>query len=100
LLIFPLAVFAGTADIDASSPYFPKDEPAMRQGATRFARAHGYVAAARRASEALGVACAWTITDVPGVGHEADKMSAAAAPMLAAALHEAAPCTSATSADG
>jgi len=93
-LIFPLAVFAGTADIDTSSPHFPKDEPAIRQGPTRFARAHGYVAAARRASEALGVPCAWTITDVPDVGHEADKMSAAAAPMLAAALREAAPCTS------
>jgi len=91
LLTFPLAVFAGTADIDASSPHFPKDGPAMRQGPTRFARAHGYVAAARRVSEALGVSCAWTITDVPGVGHDGDKMAAAAAPLLAAALHGTAP---------
>jgi poly(3-hydroxybutyrate) depolymerase len=91
LLTFPLAVFAGTADIDASSPHFPKDEPAMRQGPTRFARAHAYIAAARQASATLGISCSWSITDVPGVGHEGDRMSAAAAPRIAAALHQAAP---------
>jgi hypothetical protein len=32
LLGFPLAIFAGTADIDVTSPHFPQDEPAMRQG--------------------------------------------------------------------
>src|SRR5215470_419756 len=90
LLGFPLAIFAGTADIDAANPHFPKDEPAMRQGETRFARAHGYLAAAREASKALGVPCAWSITDVPGVGHDGENMSAAAAPLLATALGRAA----------
>src|SRR5262249_26275091 len=83
LLGFPLAIFAGTADTDVTSPHFPKDESAMRQGATRFDRAHAYFDAACRSSEALDVRCAWSITDVPGVGHDAGKMSAAAAPLFA-----------------
>src|SRR5215510_7485085 len=91
LLGFPLAIFAGTADIDAASPHFPKDEPAMRQGATRFDRAHACFAAAQRTSETLDVRCAWSITDVPGVGHDGEKMSAAAAPLLATALGRAVP---------
>jgi hypothetical protein len=90
LLTFPLAVFAGTADVDTASPHFPKGDAAMCQGPTRFARAHAYFAATRRASEGLGVTCQWSITDVQGVGHEGDRMSAAAAPMLAAALHDVA----------
>jgi len=89
LLSFPLAIFAGTADIDIASPHFPKDEPAMRQGGTRYARAHAYLATARKAAENLGVHCAWSITDVPSVGHEGGKMSAAAAPFFAASLHRA-----------
>src|SRR5262245_45242823 len=90
LLGFPLAIFAGTADIDVTSPHFPKDEPAMRQGLTRFARAHTYLATAREAATRHGVHCAWSLTEVAGVGHEADKMSAAAAAYLAAALHRSA----------
>jgi hypothetical protein len=90
LLAFPLSVLAGTADVDASSAHFPKDAPAMRQGPTRFARAHAYIAAAHKAAKDRGATCGWNITDVPGVGHEGDGMSAAAAPMLSAALHGAA----------
>jgi len=90
LLDFPLAIFAGTADIDVTSPHFPNTEPAMRQGVTRFDRAHAYFAAAQRSSQALDVQCAWSITDVPGVGHDGEKMSAAAAPLFATALHRTA----------
>ncbi len=87
MLAFRLTVMAGTADIDTSSPNFPKEPGAMRQGDTRFARAHGYVAQARSQAEAFGMACAWTIIDVEGVGHDGGRMSAAAAPILSAALH-------------
>lgn len=90
LLRFPLAIFAGTADIEVASPHFPKDEPAMRQGATRFDRARAYFAAAQRLSDVLDVPCGWSITDVPGVGHDGEKMSAAAAPLLANVLHRSA----------
>lgn len=87
LLNFRLTVMAGTADIDASSPNFPKDEAAMRQGGTRYERAHSYIAAARNEAARLGLHCAWTIVDVEGVAHDGERMSAAAAPILSAALH-------------
>ena len=84
LLRFPLTVMAGTEDTDTASEHFPKEPPAMAQGPTRYARAHSYIGEARN----HGVHCAWTIVDVPGVGHDGERMSAAAAPLLAAALHQ------------
>lgn len=87
LLSFRLTVMAGTEDIDASSPNFPKEPAAMRQGATRYERAHAYIATARRHAARLGLHCAWTIVDVAGVAHDGQRMSAAAAPILSAALH-------------
>ncbi len=90
LLNFRLTVMAGTADINATSDNFPKEPAAMAQGGTRHERAHRYIANARAAAAARGLHCAWTIIDVPGVAHDGERMSAAAAPVLAAALHAAA----------
>jgi hypothetical protein len=39
----------------------------------------------------LGARCAWTVIDVPGVGHDGHRMSIAAAPVIAAALHASEP---------
>jgi poly(3-hydroxybutyrate) depolymerase len=89
LLAFRLTVMGGTADIDTESPHFPKDPPAMAQGPTRYARARNYVAAARKEAGALGIHCAWTFVHVDGVAHDGNRMSAAAAPILSAALHAA-----------
>jgi hypothetical protein len=47
LLGFRQTVMAGTADIDATSPHFPKEPEAMVQGGTRYERAHAYIARAR-----------------------------------------------------
>jgi hypothetical protein len=87
LLGFRLTVMAGTGDIVTDNEHFPKDPPAMAQGGTRYARAHRYIAVARAQAERLGMPCAWTIVDVPGVGHDGQRMSIAAAPILSAALH-------------
>src|SRR5580704_8240522 len=54
LLAFRLTVFAGTADVDTASEHFPRDDAAMRQGPTRFARAHAYISAARDAARRRG----------------------------------------------
>lgn len=62
----------------------------MRQGATRHERAHNYVRAGHEAAEALGTLCAWTVINVPNVGHDGERMSVAAAPIVAQALHAAA----------
>ena len=89
LLAFRLMVFAGTADTDTAGEHFPRNDAEMRQGPTRYARAHAYLAAAQEAARTRGGASNWTITDVPDVGHDGERMSAAAAPILAAALHQA-----------
>jgi hypothetical protein len=86
LLGFPLTVMAGTADTDTASEHFPREPAAMRQGDTRYARAHNYLAAAQATATELATPCAWRIIDVPGVGHDGERMAAAAAPVLAAAL--------------
>jgi poly(3-hydroxybutyrate) depolymerase len=78
----PLIVMAGTADIDTTSETFPREEQAMKQGGTRYERAHRYVANARAAASRFGMACAWKIIDVPDVGHDGERMSIAAALVL------------------
>jgi hypothetical protein len=87
LLQFPLTVMAGTQDIKTTGQFFPKGPRSMRQGGTRYERAHNYVRAGHAAAEALGTRCAWTVIDVPDVGHDGKRMSVAAAPVVAAALH-------------
>ena len=91
LLGFPITVMAGTHDTKTSGRFFPKGKRSMRQGPTRYARAHTYVDAGHAAAQTLQTRCAWTVIDVPGVGHDGERMSAAAAPLIAAALHASAP---------
>ena len=88
LLGFPIIVMAGTHDTKTTGRFFPKGPRSMRQGPTRHARAHEYVRAGHAAAAALGTRCAWTVIDVPGVGHDGDRMSAAAVPVITAALHD------------
>ncbi len=87
LLGFRLIVMAGTADIDTTSEHFPRTKPAMAQGPTRYARAHNFIATARAQAARLGIPCAWTIIDVPDVGHDGERMSQAAARILSIGLH-------------
>lgn len=87
LLNFPLVIMAGTEDTKTTGRHFPKGPRSMRQGPHRYGRAHNYVRAGHAAAAALGTTCAWTVTDVPGIGHDGRGMSAAAAPVIAAALH-------------
>jgi hypothetical protein len=87
LLGFPITVLAGTHDTKTTGRFFPKGPRSMTQGPHRHARAHAYVRAGHEAAAALGTRCAWTVIDVPGVGHDGERMSVAAAPIIAAALH-------------
>jgi len=88
-LTFPLTIMAGTADIKTSGRFFPKGPKSLKQGATRHARAHTYLRAGQNAAGDLGVAFAWKVIDVPDVGHDGRRMSDAAAPLIAEALHAA-----------
>ncbi len=87
LLAFPLTVMAGTEDIVTDDVHFPKEPAAMEQGGTRYERAHTYVETAQQAAGLLMAPCNWTIVDVPGVDHDGERMSAAAAARIAATLH-------------
>jgi poly(3-hydroxybutyrate) depolymerase len=91
LLRFPITVMAGTNDTKTTGRYFPKGPRSMRQGETRYRRAHNYVSLGCTAADALGTHCAWTVIDVPDVGHDGHGMSIAAAPVIAAALHASEP---------
>jgi hypothetical protein len=87
LLEFPITVMTGTQDIKTTGRYFPKGPRSLRQGATRHERAHNYVRAGHAAAEALHTRCAWSVIDVPDVGHDGGLMSEAAAPVVARVLH-------------
>jgi len=91
LLNFPLTVMAGTNDTKTTGRYFPKGPRSMRQGETRYHRAHNYVRLGQARATELDTHCAWTVIDVPGVGHDGNGMSIAAAPVIAAALHASEP---------
>ena len=87
VLRFRITVMAGTGDTKVTGRFFPKGPRSMRQGEHRFERAHNYVRAGRDAAAALGTRCGWTVISVADVGHDGARMSAAAAPIVAAALH-------------
>jgi hypothetical protein len=89
LLGFPLTIMAGTEDIKTTGRFFPGGPKSLRQGPTRYARAHSYVRAGQQTAAALGVPLAWRVIDVPGVGHDGRRMSDAAAPLVAEALARA-----------
>jgi poly(3-hydroxybutyrate) depolymerase len=79
LLTYPLTILAGDRDIATDDPNLPGDPQALAQGPHRFARAHNYLSAGRAAAADLGVACAWRLVVVPGVGHDGAAMGVAAA---------------------
>ncbi|MEI7714373.1 MAG: alpha/beta hydrolase [Rhodospirillales bacterium] len=87
VLEFPIAVMTGTEDTKTTGKFFPKGPRSLRQGAHRHERAHNYVRMGREKAAELGTVCRWVAIDVPGVGHSGKGMSAAAAPVVATALH-------------
>lgn len=59
------------------------DPEAVAQGKTRYERGHFYFRRARSVAARLGAHFGWHVKEVPGVGHEFDRMSPAAAAILA-----------------
>jgi hypothetical protein len=86
LLAFRLTVMAGTEDTKTTGRFFPKGPKSLKQGPTRYARAHTYLRTGESAAANLGVALAWTVVDVPDVGHDGRRMSDAAAPLITRAF--------------
>ena len=86
LLRFNLTIMAGTADTKTTGRFFPKGPKSLRQGPTRYARAHTYMTLGRQAAAQCGVPLGWRVIDVPDVGHDGRLMSDAAAPIVTASL--------------
>jgi len=72
----------GELDNDPDASHLPKDAAAERQGPHRLARGHHYFETAKAEANRLGCPFNWSLTTVPGVGHEGGKMAAAAVPLL------------------
>lgn len=77
----PLTVLLGTEDIDRNDPNLRKNEQADEQGLTRFARGHGFLAAARTLKGAA-TPLHWQIAYAPGIGHDNGGMAPFAIPYL------------------
>lgn len=71
----------GTADVNTSGL---RNEPdAVAQGTTRYERGHFYFDRARTVASRIGARFNWQLGEVPGVGHEAARMSPAGAAAMA-----------------
>ena len=79
LLAYPMTILAGDQDIETAGPSLPAGPGALAQGPHRFARAHNYLAAGQAEAARRGVACAWRLIPVPGIGHDGAAMSRVAA---------------------
>ncbi len=71
----------GTSDVNHAG--LRNDPDAVAQGKTRYARGHFYFDRSRRVAAQLGARFDWRLAEVPGVGHEADRMAPAGAAVLA-----------------
>jgi poly(3-hydroxybutyrate) depolymerase len=77
----PLTILLGTEDIDRNDPNLRKNEQADRQGLTRFARGHSFLAAARMLA-GKETPIGWQIAYAPGIGHDNGNMAPFAIPHL------------------
>ena len=75
-------ILLGEKDDDANQGVLDESQPAMRQGPHRLARGQNLFETARTTAAAHGLRFEWRLKIVPGVGHENQKMAAAAADLL------------------
>jgi hypothetical protein len=71
----------GTSDVNYAGAR--ADPDALAQGKTRYERGHFYFDRSKRVATRLGARFDWRLAEVPGVGHEADRMAPAGAAILA-----------------
>jgi poly(3-hydroxybutyrate) depolymerase len=77
----PLTILLGTDDVDRNDPNLRKNQQADRQGLTRFARGHRFLAAAREQA-GTSMPLKWQIAYAPGIGHDNGGMVPFAIPYL------------------
>lgn len=77
-----VVILLGENDADANQGVLDESPPAMHQGPHRLARGQNFYAAASSLAQERGLPFEWRLQVVPGVGHESQKMAAAAAELL------------------
>lgn len=75
-------VLLGEEDTRTDDADLVKTPEAMAQGAHRLERGRYFFAAAAEQARRMDVACGWRLATVPGVGHDARRMSRAAAELI------------------
>lgn len=78
----PLVLQLGESDTNPEHRTLERNPQADRQGIHRFARGLNFLAVGRREAERRGIALAWRLVTVPGVGHSNGRMAASAAKVL------------------
>lgn len=76
-------VLLGTGDVNYAR--LRNDPDALAQGKTRYERGLFYYARSRNIAARMGTRFAWGLKEVPGVGHESERMSPVGAALLAGA---------------
>lgn len=75
----PLMILLGELDDDPNHDQLNRDAESMKQGAHRLQRGKNFFAASEVRAGELGCTFNWQLRTVPAVGHELEKMGAAAA---------------------
>lgn len=78
-LASPMIILAGDRDIATDDPNLPSQPEALAQGPHRFARSHRMIELGRVEAQRRGAPCNWVHIEVPGIGHDGEAMSHAAA---------------------
>lgn len=76
-------VLLGTGDVNYAR--LRNDPDALAQGKTRYERGLFFYPRSRNIAARMGARFAWRLKEVPGVGHESERMSPAGAALLAGA---------------
>ena len=78
----PLTLLIGELDNDPNHDQLNREPASMQQGAHRLERGKNFFAASQARARQLNCVFSWQLVTVPGVGHEFDKMGAAAAALI------------------
>jgi poly(3-hydroxybutyrate) depolymerase len=78
----PMVVLLGSEDTDPEDRSLPRAKGAMAQGPHRVARGELFFETARNQADELGCRLNWSLTMVPGVGHNNARMAPAAARLI------------------
>lgn len=79
MFTYPLVLFVGCNDNDPNAPNLPNEPAAIRQGTTRYERAHYFFNYANQQANRMAAPFNWVLHTIPNVAHDGRLMSHVAA---------------------